>query len=259
MQQPRITQRIKTKALELLDNHPEGLRFSDLHKAIRDSDPTFNANTVSGSIWDLEVTYPKEVYKPSKGIFQLLKYRAQETENDTTSPAADTTNSKTSEKNFYLPFANWLINDIEDVTHAISLGGNKFGGKWGTPDVIGKNESKRSDIIQGPIEIVSAEIKTETAQLVTAFGQACAYKLFSHKVYLVVPKKSPSEEISRLDALCQIFGIGLVLFNADDPESPDFRLNVRPSRHEPDLYYTNANLAKIEDLLFPKTNQPVMD
>jgi hypothetical protein len=33
--------------------------------------------------------------------------------------------------------------------------------KWDTPDVIGKRESKRSDIIQAPVEIVSAGIKPD--------------------------------------------------------------------------------------------------
>jgi hypothetical protein len=148
------------------------------------------------------------------------------------------------------PFADWLKNEVEDVTHAISLGGNKFKDKWGTPDVIGKRESMRSDIIKGPTEIVSAEIKTETCQLVTAFGQACAYKLFSHRVYLVVPRQAQKEEISRLDYLCQIFGIGLVTFDSEAPTSPDFRIHVRPARHEPDLFYTNKNMALIEKDLF---------
>ena len=52
----------------------------------------------------------------------------------------------------------------------------------------GKRESCRSDIIQAPVEIVAAEIKLDMAQLVTAFGQACAYCLFAHKSYLVIPK-----------------------------------------------------------------------
>ena len=141
-------------------------------------------------------------------------------------------------------------NDIEDVTHSIPLGGNRFKDKWGTPDVIGKRESLRSDIIQAPVEIVSAEIKTETSQLITAFGQACAYKLFSHKCYLVIPNQSQQDEIARLDSLCQLFGIGLVLFNANCPDNPDFNIRVRPNKNEPDLFYTNKYMSKIERELF---------
>jgi hypothetical protein len=98
--------------------------------------------------------------------------------------------------------------------------------KWGTPDVIGKRESKRSDIIQAPVEIVSAEIKPDVSQLVTAFGQACAYCLFSHKTYLVVSNKTPDDEVARLDSLCQVFGIGFVLFDANNPQDPQFAMGL---------------------------------
>jgi len=36
-----------------------------------------------------------------------------------------------------------------------------------------------------PLEVIAAEIKIDVGQLITAFGQACAYKLFAHRSYLV--------------------------------------------------------------------------
>jgi hypothetical protein len=250
MQTTKVTERIKAKALELLGQHPEGLRYSELHAKILETDGAFKPNTINGCIWNLEATYPEIVYKPSKGLFRLLKNKPADTDVLTPPPVATVAVGKVKEEDFYAPFADWLKNEIEDVTDAIPLGGNKFKDKWGTPDVVGKRESMRSDIIKSPTEIVSAEIKTETFQLVTAFGQACAYKLFSHRVYLVIPRQSQKEEISRLDSLCQIFGIGLVIFDAETPSTPDFRIQVRPARHEPDLFYTNKNMALIEKELF---------
>ncbi len=160
------------------------------------------------------------------------------------------TPSKVREDQFYAPFADWLKNEAEEVTHAIPLGGNIFKDKWGTPDVIGKRESKRSDVIKAPTEIVSSEIKADTMQLVTAFGQACAYRLFSHRSYLVVPKQAHADELARLDALCEISGIGLVTFDAEDPKSPGFRVHVRPRPHQPDYFYMNRYLSLIERELF---------
>jgi len=245
----KVTRRIKAKALELLEQFPKGLRYSELHAKISAFDPTFNPNTINGSIWNLDELYPDEVYKPTKGLFRLLRYRPQDVEanEQVQVPIAAT---KIKEEEFYKPFADWLTNEIEDVTVAIPLGGNKFKDKWGTPDVIGKRESRRSDIIKGITEIVSAEIKTDTLQLITAFGQACAYKIFSNKVYLVVPSRSSDEDMDRLDSLCQIFGIGLVTFDATNSASPDFRIMVRPARQEPDLFYTNKYMALIEKELF---------
>src|SRR5208337_5066906 len=236
MQSPKITERITASGLKLLDENPAGLRFSELLVKIKETDESFNRNTINGCIWNLDARFPKDVYKPSKGLFRLTKFRkAEEPEVPVPPPKV----SSVKEEDFYVPFAEWLKNEIEDVTDAIALGRNKFKDKWGTPDVIGKRESRRSDIIKGPTEIVSAEIKTDSAQLVTAFGQACAYKLFSHKAYLVVPQQSSDEEISRVDSLCQIFGIGFVIFDAENPSVPNFQIRVRPARHEPDLFYTN--------------------
>lgn len=164
--------------------------------------------------------------------------------------AAASTQHRIREEVFYPLFANWLKNEIEDVTHAIALGGNAFKDRWGTPDVIGKAESRRSDVIKGPTSIVSAEIKVDTSGLVTGFGQACAYKLFSHKSYLVIPQETSQDELARLDSLCQIFGIGLVTFNSRNPAAPDFRLVVRPLKHEPDLFYTNRYVSHVEKELF---------
>jgi hypothetical protein len=250
MQNEKVTAQIKAKALELLENHAEGLRFSELHDKILESEDNFNPNTINGCIWNLDAIYPDQVYKPSKGLFRLLKYKPHETEVLPSQSTASAILGAAREEEFYEPFADWLKIEIEDVTHAIPLGGNKFKDKWGTPDVIGKRESARSDIVKGPTEIVSAEIKTETYQLVIAFGQACAYRLFSHKVYLAVPRQAQKEEITRLDSLCQISGIGLVTFDSQSPSTPDFRIRVSPARHEPDLFYTNKYMALIEKELF---------
>jgi hypothetical protein len=257
---PQVTgigERIKSTALDELDKHPEGLRFSELVAKIKDTDLTLNENTINGSIWNLDTVYPERVYKPSRGRFRLLRYKEEANELPLTGAeqaferlGETTTEDRTREEDFYIPFADWLKNEIEDVTHAIPLGGNIFKDKWGTPDVIGKRESRPSDIIKGMTEIVSAEVKTDTVQLITAFGQACAYKLFSHKVYLVVPKQSSDDDLSRLDSLCQIFGIGLVTFDATSVKEPQFSILVRPAKHDPDLFYTNKYLAKIETSLF---------
>ena len=88
------------------------------------------------------------------------------------------------------------------------------------------------------------------ANLITAFGQCCSYKLFSHKSYLVVPNSSSEEDISRLDSLARIFGIGLVLFKPDDPNQPQFTIRVRASGEQPDMFYVNKYLRLVEKELF---------
>lgn len=163
-------------------------------------------------------------------------------------PAAAT--SHVADHGLFQSFATWLTDELEEVTHAIVLGGDAFKDDWGTPDVIGKFESHRSDVIKGPISIVSASIKTDPNGLVTSFGQACAYKLFSHKSYLAIPCQTASDELIRMQSLCQIFGIGLVTFDSTSPTQPEFQLMVRATKHEPDLFYTNRYVAHVEKELF---------
>jgi hypothetical protein len=114
-------------------------------------------------------------------------------------------------------------------------------------DVIAVRELKRSDLIKPPTEIISAELKIDVMDLITAFGQCCSYKLFSHKSYLVVPRISSDEDKSRLDSLTRIFGIGLVFFDSDRPNQPQFEIRSRASREKPDMFYVNKYLLLIKD------------
>ncbi len=248
-----ITGQIQSIALEILENKPEGIRYSDLRRAVLEHNASFNTNTISGATWDLDVTYPDRIYKPDRGVFRLLKFKEDiATQPDQTQIISNGAAKKKliKEEEFYKPFADWLVNELEECTNAIELGGNIFRDKWGTPDVIGVRESKRSDIIQFPTEIISGEIKTDSNGLITAFGQSCAYKIFSHKSYIVVPNNSQIEDITRLDTLCRQFGIGLILFDNQNPEDPNFEIRARAIKHEPDMFFVNKNLKLIEDKLF---------
>ena len=69
------TGRINAKALELLEQYPEGLSWTELRKQIEASDRIFHPKTVNGCVWKLTEKYPDKVYKPSKGFFRLLKYK----------------------------------------------------------------------------------------------------------------------------------------------------------------------------------------
>ncbi len=246
-----ITDIIIEKALKLLEENPDGLRYSELVRRIVAENTKINTNTARGVLWNIDQNQPSYVYKPSRGLFRHLKFKQLENSPfPQTTDESQSSSSRIKEEDFYQPFADWLQNDLEECTHAIPLGGNRFKDKWGTPDVIGKMESKKSDIIQAPIEIISAEIKPDVNALITAFGQACAYCIFSHKTYLVVATNSPQDELSRLDSLCQAFGIGLVLFDSSSPNEPNFQIRVRAIKRDPDLFYTNKYIKYIEGDLF---------
>lgn len=70
-----ITGRINAKAIDLLSENPDGLRWSDLISKIIEADDSFHPKTVNGCIWKLTQKFPDKVYKPTKGLFRLLKYK----------------------------------------------------------------------------------------------------------------------------------------------------------------------------------------
>lgn len=76
MKNNTITGYINEIALDLLEQYPEGLRWSELLLKIKELNPSFHPKTVNGCVWKLTERFPDKVYKPSKGLFRLLKYKS---------------------------------------------------------------------------------------------------------------------------------------------------------------------------------------
>jgi len=234
--------RITEIIVDILEGKPEGIRYTELINLLKEALPSIPENTLHGTLWNLQDSRPDLITRPDRGIYKLTKFESDD--NIDTTPI-----QRFREDDFYEPFAGFLVNDLEDCTKAIPLGGNLFGGKWGTPDVIGYKQPRTSDVFKPPIEFVSAEIKLDARELITAFGQSCSYKLFSHKSYLVIPNIVDRSDLSKIESLCLIFGIGLILFDNTNIENPNFTIRVRPIKQDPDPFYTNTNIKKIADKL----------
>src|SRR3989338_760987 len=240
-------EQIISKVIEILKENPQCVRYSEIVKQIKELLPEIPINTIHGTVWDLDVQKSNEVYKADRGLFRHISFRGKE---EVVKTPMQPEKKKIEEQEFYQSFADYLVGELGDCTKAIRLGSNKFKDKWGTPDVIGKNESSRSDMIKHETEIISAEIKIDDVALITAFGQACAYKSFSHKAYIVIPKSASEEDKSRIESLSLIFGIGLIFFDATNKENPQFEIRVRPLKHEPDSFYVNKYAKLIVSELF---------
>ncbi len=66
---------IEAKAIEFLKNSPQGMRTSQLIKAIQDSIPDVHPKTINGIVWLLAKNRPEEVYKPHIGLFMHVSFR----------------------------------------------------------------------------------------------------------------------------------------------------------------------------------------
>jgi hypothetical protein len=73
-----ITKLIQETAIEILKTTPEGMRTTQLIKAIKIKLPDAHPKTINGTVWKLPSTRPEDVYKPSKGLFRHMFFRENE-------------------------------------------------------------------------------------------------------------------------------------------------------------------------------------
>lgn len=234
---------IQELARKIIGESSGGIRYSVLVQQIASSNPETPKNTIHGAVWDLDKTYSGQVFKPSRGLFTIVTGTSG---NGTVKPSVPTTTPRLNESDFYESFAEWLKNDLDEATEAIALGGAGLRSKWGTPDVVGTFKPLPTNRVKFDLEIISAEIKVSPTESITAFGQATAYRLFSHKVYLVMPSNMPEEDQSRIEALSLLFGVGFIQFDPD-ADNPRYRVRVRAQRYSPDMFYVNEFAERLHD------------
>lgn len=241
---------IHARALEIFEEEEGGIRWGELLKRIHADAPETPPNSIHGAIQVLFQSND-QIIKVARGTYQLEKYvsaqssDAQAEEAATASlPVKANGQTQITEQDFYDSFAEWL-EENDEATVATALGGSSFGGKWGTPDVIGVLKPRAQDIFKFEPQIVTAEIKAVPGQPVVAFGQAVAYRLFSHKSYIVVPNSTSSDDMNRLKSLCSIHGVGLVTFTLN-VDQPDYVVVVLPAVASPDMFYVNTMLDRLK-------------
>lgn len=239
---------IRALAKRIISDNPGGIRYSKLVQEIAAQSPETPQNTIHGAVWNLDTIFPNEIIKPVRGLFRSASAAA--TGDAVVAPPetqVTATGQRVRESDFYESFAEWLKNDLDEVTDVAPLGGAGLRTKWGTPDVIGVYKPLASNLIKFPVEIVSAEVKIDPQAPVVAFGQAVAYRLFSAKTFIAMPTTMAEEDESRLEALCMLFGVGLVLFDVD-PKAPNFSIRVRAQRFSPDMFYVNEFADRLRQL-----------
>ncbi|WP_438851969.1 hypothetical protein [Brevundimonas nasdae] len=242
---------IKAKSRSVMEQHPTGIRWSDLLRAVEADEPETPHNSVHGGVHNF-LTTEKDVVKIAKGTYLLAQFlgalesSAQPVPGKALAAEPAVQIPTHLEHQYYDAFASWLMDELDEVNHAVSVGGNILKGKWGTPDVIGVLKPRSSDLVKFEPQIVSAEIKTDPNAPVVAFGQSVAYRLFSHKSYMVMPNTVTKPDLERMEGLATLYGIGLVTFSLD-PESPAFLLRVRAVPSTPDMFYVNEMARRLLD------------
>lgn len=151
------------------------------------------------------------------------------------------------ERQYYAAFAEF-VGRIEQLDRCVPLGGGSLGQHWGTPDVVGLRYGEAGPVRSDPV-LLAGELKVTRYQLMHAFGQAVAYKLFAHLSYLAVPRQAGAPQMRRLEQLCLRQQVGFVSFDEDHPDDPRFELHVRPTPAAPDPAALNDKLSRLQGLL----------
>src|SRR5690242_5882681 len=106
------TQKVIKRATELVSLAPQGIRYSELHKAITSEFTDIPSNTVHGALHKFRTDLPTGIYQPDRGLYQLEKYKPAETGET----VVKITHPKIREEDFYGAFADWLVNELEECT-----------------------------------------------------------------------------------------------------------------------------------------------
>ena len=233
---PKLTvKEIKNLGCEIVKENSDGIRFADIVKQIAEHSPETNVSTIGVQVGKLARVFPKSIEKPSRGLYRPIE-NTVEAHDSLVEIQQDSATVK--EEDFYEPFTDYLANDLDECSTAVAIGSMRGNGKWGNPDVVGINKSAPHHVIKFEPEIISAEIKTNPNDTVTAFGQAVAYRLFSHKTYLVLPDTVTRAESDKILLLCSLYGIGLVYFSLDR-DVPEFSDKLLAQKFVPDMFSLN--------------------
>ena len=272
MKKPTLQERVREEMKQILRGKTEGMRNKDLTTEIHAKMPTELWHSISALLSSIADTYP-EGFEKIKAQGEGTRYYLRDVDSD--APVQDNSSGRQppksgntpirKEEDFYESFAHYLEygddesdeeNHLSECSKAVPWGGNKSGGVWGTPDVVGIFRPEHNADVKFPDEIVSAEIKIDNSStaLITAFGQACSYLLFSHKVYLVIPKIK-SKDARNIESRCYLLGIGLVHFdpNAEEINPSIYTKVLRARAHSPDMFQVkNFIQGKLAQKLRPK-------
>lgn len=243
-----ITKNIRDKAYEFIqESGDDGIRHSELYAKIKRIYPSYKDKVIQSQISDLPklAEYRGKIEHEPYGPFRakLSSSGRKETEKKV---------KKTlNEEAFYQPFAEYVEENLKECTLVKVLGGHMLRKKWATPDIAGYFKVGSAESFSREPEILVGELKISNSynDFITAFGQAMAYTVYAHKVYIAIPETGDPDGLDLIESLCVLYGIGLLLFEPKDPDNPNFALRNRAQRHEPDIEYLNVYGSEIVKFL----------
>ena len=244
---------LKTKivnlAVKIVEERPEGINFTKLRNLIKEQMPEMNTKTVDNAIWDLHKTKKTKpfVYKSARGIFRHMKFRDEDVEYLREVEKLYQESISLKKEDIYEPLALYLKGELNECDNAEVFGVECIKCRWGSPNVLGVKKPEPEDYIQYIPELVACEVILDFSKIIESFGRAMSYRLFSSRIYIIIPDNCDEEDKARMEALSLLYGLGLIQYNLSKENYPQFRLMIRAKTHNPNLSYTNEFIAKIRE------------
>jgi hypothetical protein len=178
------------------------------------------------------------------GSVYLLEISPQENKKDEAKKA------RMKESELYDPFMKaikefWVKdNDIDDylIANNANQSKKKTGGRWTRPDITLISMKNYQFVFGKIMEVITFEIKPEDNFGVESVFQTASQSVFAHKSFLCIhltTGKPETEEFDRITRQCELFGVGLIVFeNPNDWNT--YETIVDPKRREPDPYEVNS-------------------
>jgi len=127
---PKLSIRdIQKRAITIISESHGGIRYTPLFAKISAESPETPVNTIYGAIWNLQEV-SNEIIKPSRGLYKAIGGTNDDSVVVGNTEQVASSGLKVQESEFYESFAQWLKNDLDEVTDVAALGGSIMKSKW---------------------------------------------------------------------------------------------------------------------------------
>ncbi|MET4728536.1 hypothetical protein ABIE09_002346 [Lysobacter enzymogenes] len=145
-----IRGQVRNIAAKFIKSKSGEVSYSEIMRHLYEQLPSANKNTLLGAINAFRADLPKDIGRPGRGVFVFNASSKRATGAPKKAAATKKAAPAPREEALYEPFADWLVNEVEEASEAYALGGKISNDKWATPDVVGLYQPRRGDHIQFP-------------------------------------------------------------------------------------------------------------
>lgn len=245
-----INDRVYKAVIETLKDYPEGLKLADLISLVTRKFFPEQVEANMRAFIKRILKYPN-IEKISKGRYRVNFQMQTELKETNGLLLYNLSKNEKSKIEFEIcnSFANFLVNNLKEASKTWVFYEHKYDDGIFLPEVLGINPFDFQNFDPRDVEITSACASLDIVDIPFILGKAMGYKIFSHRVYIVLPDRIEKfeDKMKLLENFCMKFGIGLVYFNIS--RRSEFFVRIKAVRIMPEPYFVNEYILSLPFLL----------